>query len=233
MPRRKEKCQGRNSAKVAKFEKKRSQHAHESMDRKDSNRIRMRVIMLQRQADELESRLKKFPKVLPDETKVKEKGRSGPEDWKLKGAARPAAMLAKIENGELDSTGKPMVVPTYEDLYSMYKGRFGENEHTKKYLELRFALGNACRDANLGTKAIPHFQACVDLDEADALLARDELICAYVDEGLAAEGRLVIQNCKVKSASALYSLLLIEYVAWKIVEEQDASEVWFLNVGSS
>lgn len=118
-----------------------AQHAMDDMesskDKKSQNRRRMRVVQLQRAVDRKLQELRAFPVHAPAPKPPPRKGPTPPGEWKLRGAARPAALLARIAAGELDECGNefPKPVETF-DLYAKMEkeGRLGEREETREYL---------------------------------------------------------------------------------------------------
>ena len=105
--------------------------------KKQKNLQRMRVVQLQRSVDRKLQELRAFPKEPVAPKASARKGPTSPSQWKLKGAARPAALLAKIAAGELDECGNefPQPVETF-DLYEemLPEGRLAEHEDTKEYV---------------------------------------------------------------------------------------------------
>lgn len=106
-------------------------------DKKQQNRRRMRVVQLQRSVDRKLQELRAFPKNPPPSKAPARKGPKPQSEWKLKGAARPAALLAKIAAGELDECGDefPHPVETF-DLFEkvLQEGKLAEHKDTKEYI---------------------------------------------------------------------------------------------------
>lgn len=108
-----------------------------SKDKKAHGRRRMRVVQLQRAADKKLQELRAFPVHAPPPKPPARKGPTPPEEWKLKGPARPAALLARIAAGELDECGNefPKPVETFDLFAQMEKeGKLGERAETREYL---------------------------------------------------------------------------------------------------
>ena len=199
----------------------------------------MKVIAMQRVVDKLKAELCHYDTNKSTEepsgeppVKQKRKGRSGPEDWVLRGAARPAALIARIESGELDETGVAYHIPNYINLFEREKGRLWAHPDTREYLQSLYGLGEACIVANLTTAGIRHFQSCLDLDAHDHVRARESLVNALMDEGRAGEARAIMDSCLGESNNNnnnnntvfAYARAMTEYVAWFIRREADASE---------
>ncbi|KAK1946427.1 hypothetical protein P3T76_001980 [Phytophthora citrophthora] len=199
-----------------------------SMDKKQQNRRRMRVVQLQRSVERKLQELRAFPKNPPPPKAAARKGPKPPSEWKLKGAARPAAMLAKIAAGELDECGNefPKPVETFDLYEKMVKqGNLAENKGTKEYLGLLKQLAAACCEAGMSDRGIKNYELCMSLDKTDSCHSREGLVCALVDEGRGAEARALIEEHKDDSSAVLaYCQVIIEYVSWEVLEEDGSSE---------
>ncbi|KAL3665929.1 hypothetical protein V7S43_009349 [Phytophthora oleae] len=198
------------------------------MDKKQQNRRRMRVVQLQRSVDRKLQELRAFPKYpLPPKTAART-GPKPPSEWKLTGAARPAAMLAKIAAGELDECGNefPKPVETFDLYEKMVKqGYLAENKDTKEYLGLLKQLAAACCEAGMSDRGIKNYELCMSLDKTDSFHSREGLVCALVDEGRGAEARTLIEEHKDENSAVLaYCQVIIEYVSWEVLEEDGSSE---------
>lgn len=112
-----------------------------SKDKRSQNRRRMRVVQLQRALARKEQELKHFP-VQPAAPKpAPRKGPTPQSEWKLKGAARPAALLARIAAGELDEHGDELRKPVETfDLYAqtLRANAFSTHPETREYLRCVF-----------------------------------------------------------------------------------------------
>ncbi|RLN57752.1 hypothetical protein BBJ29_005695 [Phytophthora kernoviae] len=188
----------------------------------------MRVVQLQRSVDRKLQALRAFPKhPLPPKAPAR-KGPTPPDQWKLKGAARPAALLARIAAGELDECGDefPKPIETF-DLYeqTLKAGKMVEREETKEYLSLLKQLAAACCDAGMPDRGIKNYELCMSLDTKDSFHSREGLACALIDEGRGAEARALIEEHKDdKSVVLAYCRVIIEYVSWEVLEEEGSSE---------
>jgi hypothetical protein len=97
----------------------------------------MRVVQLQRNMERKEKELHAFPKNPVPVKPQRPKGPLRPDEWKLKGAARPAALLARIAAGECDDRGDEIQKPveTFDLFKQMLKeGKLAENKDTREYL---------------------------------------------------------------------------------------------------
>ncbi|KAG2787485.1 hypothetical protein JG687_00006949 [Phytophthora cactorum] len=197
-------------------------------DKKQQNRRRMRVVQLQRSVDRKLQELRAFPKNAPPPKAPARKGPKPPSEWKLKGAARPAALLAKIAAGELDECGNefPKPVETF-DLYEkmLKEGKMAEHKDTKEYISLLKQLAGACCEAGMPDRGIKNYELCMSLDKTDSFHSREGLACALVDEGRGAEARALIEEHKDENSAVLaYCQVIIEYVSWEVLEEEGSSE---------
>ncbi|RLN86414.1 hypothetical protein BBJ28_00023985, partial [Nothophytophthora sp. Chile5] len=199
-----------------------------SKGRKQQNRRRMRVVQLQRSLDRKLKGLRAFPKHPPPPKPPARKGPTPPEEWKLKGAARPAALVARIAAGELDECGNefPKPIETF-DLYeqTLKEGRLAEREETKEYLSVMKQLAAACCNAGMPDRGIKNYELCMSLDTKDSLGSHEGLACVLVDEGRGAEARALIdKHGSEESAVLAYCRVIIEYVSWEVLEEEGSSE---------
>ena len=200
-------------------------NARESYDRKQQGRERMKLNLLQRQVEKKKQELLEFEISTPKTTVRLEKGNRDPEKWVLRGAARPAALIARIKAGELDQHGNEIYVPETIDLYNKHMGNFWDHKETKELLELTHKLAEESAAAGYSKQAIEHFNRCLSLDTKDRIKARDGLVAALLDEGRAGEARALMENFNLEARTVFsYSKLLTEYVAWAVLKEEDASE---------
>uniref|UniRef100_A0AAV1TEK6 Uncharacterized protein n=1 Tax=Peronospora matthiolae TaxID=2874970 RepID=A0AAV1TEK6_9STRA len=197
-------------------------------DKKQKNLRRMRVVQLQRSVDRKLQELRAFPKEPVAPKAPARKGPTSPSQWKLKGAARPAALLARIAAGELDECGNefPQPVETF-DLYEevLQEGKLAEHAETKEYVSLLKRLAAACCEARMYNRGIQNYELCISLDKTDTFHSREGLACALVDEGRGLEARALIeQHEDLDSAVLAYCQVIIEYVSWEVLEEEGSSE---------
>ncbi|KAG7395130.1 hypothetical protein PHYBOEH_004203 [Phytophthora boehmeriae] len=218
----------RSTAKAQAFAQSCMDSMQSSHDKKTANRRRMRVVQLQRSVDRKLQELRAFPKHPPPPKPPARKGPTPPDQWKLKGAARPAALIARIAAGELDECGNefPKPIETF-DLYeqTLKAGKMAERQETKEYLSLLKQLAAACCDAGMPDRGIKNYELCMSLDTKDSFRSREGLTCALIDEGRGAEARKLIEEYKDdKSAVLAYCRVIIEYVSWEVLEEKGSSE---------
>ncbi|KAI9918520.1 hypothetical protein PsorP6_011628 [Peronosclerospora sorghi] len=202
-------------------------NAKSNKDKKTNNRRRMRVVQLQRLVDRKLQELREFP-IKPEPPKVP--ARKGPKssEWKLKGAARPAALLAKIAAGELDECGNEFPKPVEKfDLYSkmLQEGKLAVHKDTKEYIRLLKQLATTCCEAGMPERGIKNYKLCMKLDKQDMFHSQEGLVCALVDEGHGAEARALIEEHANKESPVLaYCQVIVEYVSWEVLEEVGSSE---------
>lgn len=198
-------------------------------DKREQNRKRMRVVQLQRALDRKEHELCAFPVHAPAPKPAPRRGPTPQSEWKLKGAARPAALLARIAAGELDERGDelPQPIETY-NLYdqTLKAGNFSERAETREYLRIMKQLAEACCNAGMPDHGIKHYESCMQLDTDDSMRSREGLACVLVDESRGAEARELIEkfNGVQNSAVLAYCQVIIEYVSWEVLEEEGSSE---------
>ncbi|KAF0700654.1 Aste57867_8832 [Aphanomyces stellatus] len=207
------------------FLERRNNSVQQTRDRKKEARKRLRMVQVQRNLDKQLDHLKAFP---VNQTPVvkRPKGPLRQEEWKLRGAARPAALLARIAAGECDADGNEFKAPEpTKDFYEEMRGRFAEHKDTMEYLRLRKDLALATCAAGMMDAGIAHFEECMELDPTDAICAREGLVCALLDEGRADEARGIIDRYENVASPVLdYCRTIIEYVSWEVLEEDGSSE---------
>ncbi|OQR97685.1 hypothetical protein ACHHYP_10135 [Achlya hypogyna] len=208
----------------ASHQERRNNSVQQTRDRKKQARKRLRMVQTQRALDKQTDLLKNCPINKPEVVK-RPKGPLLQHEWKLRGAARPAALLARIAAGECDAEGNEFKAPEKTmDLFETMPGKFGEREETIEYLRLRKELALATCQAGLIEEGIAHFEACMELDPTDKVCAREGLVCALVDEGRADEARVFLDRFDTTTAVLEYCRVIIEYVSWEVLEEEGSSE---------
>ncbi|RQM20766.1 hypothetical protein B5M09_003380 [Aphanomyces astaci] len=215
---------GRSKKGAEIFHERRNESVQQTRDKKKQARKRLRMVQIQRHVDKKLDHLRAYPVDVVHVVK-RPKGPLKPEEWKLRGAARPAALLARIANGECDVDGNEFKAPDpTKDFYEEMRGRFAEHNDTLEYLRLRKDLALATCAAGMMEAGIAHFEECIELDPTDAACARDGLVCALIDEGRADEARGLIDRYENVSPVLEYCRTIIEYVSWEVLEEDGSSE---------
>ncbi|CAK4070614.1 unnamed protein product [Aphanomyces euteiches] len=205
------------------FQERRNETVQQTRDKKKQARKRLRMVQIQRNIDKQLEHLRAFP-VKQVEVVKRPKGPLRPDEWKLRGAARPAALLARIANGECDADGNEFKAPEpTKDFYEEMRGRFAAHKDTLEYLRLRKELAFASCEAGMMDAGIEHFEECMELDPTDAIGAREGLVCALIDEGRADEARAIIDRYDNVPPVLEYCRTIIEYVSWEVLEEEGSS----------
>jgi hypothetical protein len=170
----------------------------------------------------------------------KKKGRLGPETWKLKGAARPAWMVYDFDTRYVDPhiqahEEHKTKVARSRNIMELCRGRFG-NENDKdvpqpecrEYLSLLMQLGNLSMQSQQLKTARKAFLECMDLDSLDTPItpARCHLMRLYVDANRPESARRLWERLPPNDPAVWvrYSAALIEYVSWRILEEDGSTQ---------
>ena len=116
--------------------------------------------------------------------------------------------------------------PKQQDLLELHAGALGDNEHTKAYCRALLDLGLTQQQADDPDAAAATFRGLLESDKSDVFGARARLLCALMDGGNLAEARALVEEKEPKDRTArdMYSLALVEYIAWAVLQEEDASE---------
>jgi len=175
-----------------------------------------------------------------EEGPKKKKGRLGPETWKLKGAARPAWMVYEFDTRYVDPHMKAheearMKVARSRNILELCKGKFG-NENDKdvpqpqcrEYLSLLMQLGNLCMQSKQLKTARKAFLECLELDSIDHPVtpARCQLMRLYMEANRPDSARRLWERLSPNDPSVWirFSAALVEYVSWKILEEEGSTQ---------
>ncbi|RHY31281.1 hypothetical protein DYB32_003639 [Aphanomyces invadans] len=217
---------GRSKKGAEIFHERRNDSVQQTRDKKKQARKRLRMVQIQRHVDKHLEYLHAYP-IEQYHVVKRPKGPLKPEEWKLRGAARPAALLARIANGECDEDGNEFKAPEpTKDFFEEMRGRFAEHKDTLEYLRLRKDLALATCSAGMIDNGIAHFEECIELDPTDVICAREGLVCALIDEGRADEARALIERYDNVSPVLEYCRTIIEYVSWEVLEEEVGAQAW-------
>ncbi|CAJ1966909.1 unnamed protein product [Cylindrotheca closterium] len=177
-------------------------------------------------------------KELENPTK-KKKGRKGPETWKLKGAARPASEIYDFDTRYVDPYLKAhedakKKAQRSRNVFALCKGRFGEEQSKdvpqpfcRDFLSLLMQMGNLAQQANQLKTARKSFLECLDLDSTPPITnARCQLMRLYMDANRPDSARRLWEKLGPEDPSVWirYSAALIEYVSWKLLEEEGSTQ---------
>jgi tetratricopeptide (TPR) repeat protein len=167
------------------------------------------------------------------------KGRLGPETWKLKGAARPAYMVYDFDTRHVDPHIKAhedakIKAARSRNIFALCKGKFGiENDkdvpqpQCREYLSLLMQLGNVSMYAQQMKTARKSFLQCMELEsEYPITPARCQLMRLYMDANRPDSARRLWEKLPRNDPSVWiqYSAVLIEFVSFKILEEEGSSK---------
>ncbi|KAL3906402.1 MAG: hypothetical protein SGILL_009285 [Bacillariaceae sp.] len=193
--------------------------------------------LLKEQQEEEERKRKEEEGLLPK----KKKGRLGPETWKLKGAARPAWQVYDFDTRYVDPHQKAhddaaKKVARQRNILELCKGKFGwDTENTynvpqpqcRDYLSLLMQLGLLSMQANQLKTARQAFLECMELEsEGQITPARNHLMRLYMEANRPESARRLFEKLPItdKSVWIRYSAALIEYVSWKVLEEEGSTQ---------
>mmetsp|Transcript_37957 Transcript_37957/g.79327 ORF Transcript_37957/g.79327 Transcript_37957/m.79327 type:complete len:444 (-) Transcript_37957:30-1361(-) len=170
----------------------------------------------------------------------RKKKRKGPESWKLKGAARPAHMVYDFDTRYVDPYIKAHAeakekVERSRNVLILCKGKFGlENDRNvpqpqcRDYLSLLMQLGNLCMYSQQMKTARKCFLECMELDSSETPItpARCQLMRLYMQANRPDSARRLWEKLPPKDPAVWirYSAVLIEFVSFKILEEEGSSE---------
>ena len=178
----------------------------------------------------------------------KKRERPGPETWKLRGAARPAWEVYDFDTRYVDPHAKQheearAKASRMRNLLSLYRGRFGEvgdgsndddvdfppQPHCRNFLALLMQLGHLSVEAKKFKSARECFLEVMELEgteESSAVVttARSRLMRMYLEANRPDSARRLWERLSHDgSAWIRYSAALIEYVSWRVLEEEGSS----------
>eukprot|EP00536_Pseudo-nitzschia_multiseries_P007703 jgi/Psemu1/18526/gm1.18526_g len=170
----------------------------------------------------------------------KRKIRNDPTTWKLKGAARPAHLVYDFDTRYVDPYIKEheeakKKASRSRNVLILCKGRFGaENDkdvpqpYCREYLSLLMQLGNLCMHSQQLKSARTSFLECMELDSSEKPItpARGRLMRLYMEANRPDSARRLWEKLPPADPSVWirYSAVLIEFVSFKILEEEGSSE---------
>ena len=172
--------------------------------------------------------------------KQKKRGRLGPETWKLKGAARPAHQVYDFDTRYIDPHMKnheeaKKKAARCRNIMILCKGKFGaENDkdipqpQCRDFLSLLMQLGNVCMYSQQMKTARKSFLECIELDSPTNPItpARCQLMRLYMEANKPDSARRLFERLPSTDAAVWirYSAVLIEFVSFKLLEEEGSSE---------
>lgn len=116
------------------------------------------------------------------------------------------------------------------DLLEKHHGSLWDSAPCQPYCRALLELGAAQLAAGQGEAAAATLRELQEADRSDALGARAYLLSALMDEGMLGEARALLEapppgaGQGARCPGELYSLALIEYIAWAVLQEEGASE---------
>lgn len=241
------------SEKQEEKEKRSALLARDSKQNQEEGKNRLHIKRTQRLVEKLRERLEiwddveeeifiKKRKALDDKEGKKsgKNGRKGPETWKLKGAARPADMVYDFDTRYVDPYLKAhdeakKKAARCRNIMILCKGKFGiENDkgvpqpQCREYLSLLMQLGNLYTYAQQMKSARKCFLECIELDSFahPITTARSQLMRLYMEANRPDSARRLWETLPPTDPAVWiqYSAVLIEFVSFKILEEEGSSE---------
>lgn len=193
---------------------------------------------------ELEKKRKAEEEAEEQGIKAKKRGRLGPETWKLRGAARPAYEVYDFDTRYVDPHLKAHEEARIKgkrsrNILTLYRGKFcqevQENESenlirvSRLYLSLLMQLGLLNLESKRFKTARQAFLECIDLEGSDHDMpitnARSHLMRMYLDNNRPDSARRLWERFPTDSSVWIrYSAALIEFVSWKILEEEGSNK---------
>jgi len=230
----------------------------------ERKKIRLHILRLERHIKKLKKRLEfwddikeirlhrleyetnKKSCILNDKQKItkRSKGRSGPETWKLRGAARPAWETYDFDIRYVDPNLEEQrkideKMKRVKNIFDIYKVGFGTSIFNgtsplllsicREYLSslMQYAMLNI--EAKIFAPADSTLLQIIDLEgshNANSLTnARGCLMRLYMNNNQLEKARNLWERCpNDTSCWVLYSSVLIEYIRWRILIEDNSSE---------
>ena len=192
--------------------------------------------LLVKRKEEEELRIRKEQEGL----EPKKKKKKGPESWKLKGAARPAHMVYDFdtryvcphikahEDAKIKATRSRNVLILCKDKFGIESDKNVPQPHCREYLSLLMQLGNLSMNSKQMKSARKCFLECMELDSTENPItsARCQLMRLYMEANRPESARRLWENLPSTDPAVWirYSAVLIEFVSFKILEEEGSSE---------
>jgi len=226
----------------------------DSKQKREEGKNRLHIKRTQRMLEKLRERLENWNDVAEKELIRKEeedrkkaierlenpvkKGRKGPETWKLKGAAKPAHLVYDFDTRYIDPYQKAhqeakINASRCRNILVLCKGKFGfesdvPQPHCREYLSLLMQLGNLCMHSQQIKTARKCFIECTELDSPAQPItpARCQLMRLYLEANRPDSARRLWEKLSPTDPAVWirYSAVLVEFVSFKILEEDGSSE---------
>jgi hypothetical protein len=120
--------------------------------------------------------------------------------------------------------------PPAEDVFETTPpGGFASREETRPFLEMLRDASSACRAAGKPDEAVQFLRELERLDSADEMDVRPALVLALLDadadeDGAALAREILERHPKDQRTVLQYSRALIEYIGWRLLEEDGCTE---------
>jgi len=226
--------------------------SHDTKSRREEQKVTLHLTKVTRELNDMRGRLEMWDQESEDrkhkelqkkqqeelaklEEPKKRRMRSGPETWKLTGAARPAWMVYDFDVRYVDPYAKAHLdfadsVKRQRNLLILYKNRFGTSDAppiTRTFLSLLMQQAMLSLQAKKIKTARAALLECMALESATAPIttARCHLIRLYLEHNRPDSARrLIEQYGHDNSCWIRYSAALIEYVSWKLLGEKGSTK---------
>jgi len=174
----------------------------------------------------------------------KRKRRPGPETWKLRGAARPAYEVYDFDTRYVDPYMKEHEeakarANRSRNIFALFKGQFGISSDEKNgppqpacrnFLSMLVQLAHLSEEARKFKTAREAFLECIDLEgdnngEPSITNARSHLMRMYMEANRPESARRLWERFPTDSSAWVrYSAALVEFVSWKLLNEEGSTE---------
>ena len=225
--------------------------SHDTKNRREEQKMSLHLTKVTRELKDLRGRLEQWDQESEDQKRtelikkqqeelaklaepLKRRMRSGPETWKLTGAARPAWMVYDFDVRYVDPHAKAHqdfadAVKRQRNLLVLYKNQFGSCDApsiTREFLSLLMQQATLSLQAKRFKTARAALLECIALESSSAPVttARCHLIRLYLEHNRPDSARRLIEqyehdsNCWIR-----FSAALIEYVSWKLLGEEGST----------
>jgi hypothetical protein len=202
--------------------------------RKDVRRQRLQMQRAVSAVNQERERLESYvPAHVEEEIAAREK-----QEHKRLQSLHPVARKLEIEGnpalGYVDPGSGSCIVrlkrPSAQNLFETTPtGSFASREETRPFLEVLRDASDACRAAGKADDAVNFLRELEDLDSADTMDVRPALVLALLDADADEDGagharEILERHPKDQRTTLQYSRALIEYIGWRLLEEDGCTE---------
>ena len=182
--------------------------------------------------EKLRAEMEAIEKGLPK----KRRKRPGPETWQLRGAARPAHEVYDFDVRYVDKHAKALEEDKEHtkrliNVLKIYRGKLGTEEapqpYCRHFLGLLFQSGMLYIEKKKYKFARESFKECMELegDQNPVTTSRQQLMRMYLETNRPESARRLWEKIpNDKSVWIRFSAALIEYVSFRILNEEGSSE---------